>query len=67
MRIRLPGKKRRWVHVSFRIMCILAILTAIIVTIWGLPAIMEFPLALIAVAVYAIYAYHENKHRKDRK
>lgn len=67
MRLRLPGKKRRWVHVSFRIMCILAILIAIIVTIWGLPAIMEFPLALIAVAVYAIYTYHENKHHKERK
>lgn len=48
-------------------MCALAILIAIIVTIWGLPAIMEFPLALIAVAVYAIYAYHENKHHKERK
>lgn len=48
-------------------MCILAILIAIIVTVLGLPAIMEFPLAIIAVAVYAIYAYHENKHRKDRK
>ena len=67
MRIRLPGKKRRWVHVSFRIMCILAILIAIIVTLLGLPAIMEFPLALIAVAVYAIYTYHENKHHKERK
>lgn len=66
MRIRLPHK-RRWVHVSFKTMCILAVLTAIIVTILGLPAIMEFPLALLAVAVYAIYAYHENKHRKDRK
>lgn len=48
-------------------MCILAILTAIIVTLLGLPAFMEFPLAIIAVAVYAIYAYHENKHHKERK
>lgn len=48
-------------------MCILAILIAIIVTLLGLPAIMGFPLALIAVAVYAIYTYHENKHHKERK
>lgn len=68
MRIRPPHKhEKHWAHVSLKTMCALAILIAIIVTIWGLPAIMEFPLALIAVAVYAIYAYHENKHHKERK
>lgn len=67
MRIRLPGKNgRRWVHVSFTIMCILAILIAIIVTVLGLPAIMEFPLALLAVGAYAVYEWHK-QHHKERK
>jgi hypothetical protein len=47
-------------------MCILAILIAIIVTLLGLPAIMEFPLAIIAVAVYAVYEWHK-QHHKERK
>ena len=48
-------------------MCALAILIAIIVTIWGLPAIMEFPIALTAISVYALCEYHNQKHRKDKK
>ena len=36
-------------------MCILAILIAIISTLLGLPAIMEFPSALIAIGAYAVY------------
>ena len=65
MRIRLPHR-RRWVHMSLKTMCILAILTAIIVTVLGLPAIMEFPLAVIAVGVYAVYEWHK-QHHKERK
>ena len=52
---------------SLKTMCALAILTAIIVTIWGLPASMEFPIALTAISVYALCEYHNQKHRKDKK
>ncbi len=48
-------------------MCVLAILIAIIVTILGLPASIEFPLAIIGVGVYAIYEHHNQKHDKERK
>lgn len=48
-------------------MCILAILTAIIVTLLGLPAIMEFPLALIAVGAYAVYAWWNQNHKENKK
>ena len=66
MRIRLPGKKQRWVHVSFTIMCILAILTAIIVCVFGLPASAEFPLALIAVGAYAVHEWHKQHHKEQK-
>lgn len=53
-------------HVSLKTMCILAILTAIIICVFGLPASAEFPLALIAVGAYAVYAWWNQNH-KERK
>lgn len=74
MKIRIPGKqpgKTERIRITFKIMCMIAIIVALIVCVAGLPASAEFPLALVALTTYAIWSWHEThangKHKKDRK
>lgn len=69
MRIRIPdsqqpGKTRR-IRITFKIMCVMALIIAIIVVGFGLPATAEFPLALIALTTYAVWAYYESRKSKQ--
>ena len=74
MRMRIPdpehpGKTER-IRITFKVMCVIAIAIALIVCAFGLPATAEFPLALVALTTYAVWAWYETqrgKHRKDGK
>lgn len=75
MKIRIPdpkqpGKTER-IRITFKIMCVIALVIALIVCAFGLPATAEFPLALVALTTYAVWAWYEThakgKHRKDGK
>ena len=70
MRIRIPGKqpgRTERIRVTFKVMCMIALIIALIVCAFGLPATAEFPLALVALTTYAIWAWYEMQHGKHRK
>ena len=69
MRIRIPdpehpGKTRR-IRITFKTMCIISLTIALIICGFGLPAIAEFPLALVILGSYAVWAYYETKKSKQ--
>lgn len=69
MRIRIPdpehpGKTRR-IRITFKTMCIISLIIALIVCGFGLPAAAEFPLALVILGSYAVWAYYETKKSKQ--
>lgn len=69
MRIRIPdpehpGKTRR-IRIIFKTMCIISLIIALIVCGFGLPAAAEFPLALVILGSYAVWAYYETKKSKQ--
>lgn len=69
MRIRIPdsnhpGKTRR-IRITFKTMCIISLIIALIVCGFGLPAAAEFPLALVILGSYAVWAYYETKKSRQ--
>lgn len=71
MKIRIPdpnhpGRTER-IRITFKIMCMIALVIALIVCVLGWPAAAEFPLALIALTTYAIWAWHETRHGNHKK
>ena len=69
MRMRIPdpehpGKTRR-IRITFKTMCIISLIIALIVCGFGLPAAAEFPLALVILGSYAVWAYYETKKSRQ--
>lgn len=69
MKIRIPdaqhpGKTRR-IRITFKTMCIISLIIALIVCGFGLPAAAEFPLALVILGSYAVWAYYETKKSRQ--
>lgn len=71
MKIRIPdpnhpGQTKR-IRITFKIMFMIALAIALIVCVFGLPAAAEFPLALVALTTYALWAWYEMKEEPKRK
>lgn len=71
MKIRIPdpnhpGRTER-IRVTFKVMFVIALVIALIVCAFGLPATAEFPLALVALGSYAVWAYYETKKSKQEE
>lgn len=64
--VKNPGKTRR-IRITFKTMCVIAIIIALIVVGFGLPAAAEFPLALVALGSYAVWAYYESRKSKQEE
>lgn len=71
MKIRIPdpnhpGKTRR-IRITFKTMCIISLIVALIVVGFGLPAVAEFPIALVILGTYAVWAYYESRKNKQEE